>query len=72
MKTRRYILFLVAVAVLFTTACEDFLVKEPRLSQSNELTLSTFAGLDNVPPVVCIHSSVPTAGTGHSSRSLLT
>ena len=47
MKTRRYTLFLVAVAVLFTTACEDFLVKEPRLSQSNELTLSTFKGLDN-------------------------
>lgn len=46
MKTRHLILFLVTFAVLFT-ACEDFLVKEPRLSQSNELTLSTYKGLDN-------------------------
>ena len=46
MKTRHLILFLVTFAVLFT-ACEDFLVKEPRLSQSNEMTLSTFKGLDN-------------------------
>jgi len=37
---------MVTFAVLFT-ACEDFLVKEPRLSQSNELTLSTYKGLDN-------------------------
>lgn len=46
MKTKHIILFLVTIAVFFT-ACEDFLVKEPRLSQSNELTLSTFAGLNN-------------------------
>ena len=47
MKTRRLILFLVAIAVLFTTACEDFLLKEPRLSQSNELTLSSYDGLNS-------------------------
>lgn len=46
MKTRHYILFLATFAVLFT-ACEDFLVKEPRLSQSNEMTLSTYTGLNN-------------------------
>ncbi len=31
--------------LVFTTACEDFLYQEPRLSQTNELTLSTFEGL---------------------------
>lgn len=46
MKTKYKILFLITIAV-FATACEDFLVKEPRLSQSNELILSTFKGLDN-------------------------
>ncbi|HOE24484.1 MAG TPA: RagB/SusD family nutrient uptake outer membrane protein [Bacteroidales bacterium] len=46
MKTKHLILLMVTFAVLFT-ACEDFLVKEPRLSQSNELTLSTYKGLDN-------------------------
>ncbi len=44
MKTRH--LILLSFAVLFT-ACEDFLVKEPRLSQSNEMTLATYQGLDN-------------------------
>jgi hypothetical protein len=46
MKTKHLILFLVTIAVFFT-ACEDFLIKEPRLSQSNELTLSTYTGLNN-------------------------
>ncbi len=46
MKTRHLILLLATFAVLFT-ACEDFLVQEPRLSQSNEMTLSTYKGLDN-------------------------
>lgn len=46
MKTKHLILFLVTIAVFFT-ACEDFLMKEPRLSQSNELTLSTYTGLNN-------------------------
>ena len=31
--------------LVFLTACEDFLYQEPRLSQTNELTLSTFDGL---------------------------
>jgi len=31
--------------LVFTTACEDFLFQEPRLSQTNELTLSTYEGL---------------------------
>ncbi len=31
---------------LFATSCDDFLVKEPILSQSTEITLSTFDGLD--------------------------
>ncbi len=31
--------------LVFTTACEDFLYQEPRLAQTNELTLSTFEGL---------------------------
>ena len=44
MKTKSRILFLITIAVLLS-ACEDFLVKEPRLSQSNELTLSTYDGL---------------------------
>ena len=47
MKTRRLTIILVTLAVVFTTACEDFLVKEPRLSQSNELTLSTYEGLNS-------------------------
>jgi hypothetical protein len=46
MKTKHIILFLVTIAVFFT-ACEDFLVKEPRLQQSYELTLSTFDGLNS-------------------------
>jgi hypothetical protein len=46
MKTKHIILFLVTIAVFFT-ACENFLVQEPRLSQSNELVLSTFKGLNN-------------------------
>jgi len=35
------LLFLVAF-----TSCENFLLQEPRLSQTNELTLSNFVGLD--------------------------
>lgn len=37
---------MITLAVLLS-ACEDFLVKEPRLSQSNELTLSTYDGLNS-------------------------
>lgn len=32
---------------LFATSCDDFLVKEPILDQSTEITLSTFDGLNN-------------------------
>lgn len=32
---------------LFATSCDDFLVKEPILTQSTEITLSTFDGLNN-------------------------
>ena len=37
---------IVALA-LAMTSCTDFLHEEPKLSQSNELTLSTYQGLDN-------------------------
>ena len=44
---KKYITVIVlAVAVLFTTACKDFLVEEPILSQSTSLTLSDFNGLN--------------------------
>ena len=46
MKTKSKILFLVTIAVLFS-ACENFLVEQPRLSQSYELTLSNYTGLNN-------------------------
>lgn len=39
--------FVIALTMLAAfTGCEDFLVEDPILSQSNELTLSTYAGLD--------------------------
>ena len=42
---KKYILIpLVAVAAF--TGCQDFLVEDPVLEQSNELTLSTYEGLD--------------------------
>ncbi len=45
MKTRN-IIFLGLLAILLSfTSCEDFLYQEPRLSQTNELSLSTFDGL---------------------------
>jgi hypothetical protein len=41
-------IFYLAALTLVTVSCsEDFLVEEPKLSQSNELTLSKFEGLDN-------------------------
>lgn len=42
---KKYIVIALA-AVLSLSACQDFLVKEPIMSQSTELTLSTFNGLD--------------------------
>lgn len=45
MSMKKYILIpLVAVAAF--TGCQDFLVEDPVLAQSNELTLSTYEGLD--------------------------
>ncbi len=40
------ILFLIILAGLSSACSKDFLVETPRLSQSNELTLSTYDGLD--------------------------
>lgn len=45
MKNKIFYLGLAALAVF--ASCDDFLVKEPKLSQTNELTLSTFKGLND-------------------------
>lgn len=45
MKTKNIIFLGLLAMVLSFTSCEDFLYQEPRLSQTNELTLSTFDGL---------------------------
>ncbi|MCF8226669.1 MAG: RagB/SusD family nutrient uptake outer membrane protein [Bacteroidales bacterium] len=45
MKTRNIIFLGLLAMVLSFTSCEDFLLQEPRLSQTNELTLSTYDGL---------------------------
>jgi hypothetical protein len=45
MKTRNIIFLGLLAMVLSFTACEDFLTQEPRLSQTTELTLSTYDGL---------------------------
>ena len=42
---KKYIV-IALVALAATTGCKDFLVEEPILSQSNELTLGTYEGLD--------------------------
>ena len=47
MKTRNMILVGTLALLVFLTACEDFLYREPRLSQTTELTLSTFDGLES-------------------------
>jgi hypothetical protein len=49
MKTKfTYKVFLLAILVSLISACsEDFLVQVPRLSQSNELSLSSYVGLKN-------------------------
>lgn len=41
---RIFVLF--TLATLLFTSCEDFLVEEPRLSQSTEITMSTYNGLN--------------------------
>lgn len=46
MKTRINVIAGLGLALLvFTTACEDFLYQEPRLQQTNELSLSSYDGL---------------------------
>jgi hypothetical protein len=46
MKRKTYILIgLAVVLMLSATSCEDFLYQQPRLSQTTELTLSTYEGL---------------------------
>jgi len=45
MRIMKKILF-VLLGVLLLSSCEDFLVQEPKLTQSTEITLSTFEGLD--------------------------
>jgi starch-binding outer membrane protein, SusD/RagB family len=50
--------------VLFLTSCEDFLTKQPRLQQTNELTLSTFRGLTSA----TIGAYTPLYSTGWYGR----
>jgi len=46
MKRKTYILIgLAVVLMLSATSCEDFLYQQPNLSQTTELTLSTYEGL---------------------------
>jgi hypothetical protein len=45
MKTRNIIIVGTLALLVFLTACEDYLYREPRLSQTTELTLSTYDGL---------------------------
>ena len=45
MNKQKTIIVGILALLVFLTACEDFLYQEPRLSQTNELTLATFEGL---------------------------
>ena len=45
-KKNIYIVCMIAAMVLLAS-CEDFLVREPKLQQSNEISLSDFEGLQN-------------------------
>jgi len=45
MNKQKTIIVGIVALLVFLTACEDFLYQEPRLSQTNELTLATFEGL---------------------------
>lgn len=48
MKNSRILNILAAVALTIVTAsCEDFLTREPKLSQSTEITLTSYTGLNN-------------------------
>jgi starch-binding outer membrane protein, SusD/RagB family len=46
MKAYKILSFLSLVLVFGLTSCTDFLEKQPRLSQTNELSLSTFDGIN--------------------------
>ena len=37
----------IALLAFITTSCKDFLIEEPEMSQSNELTLSKYSGLND-------------------------
>ncbi len=46
MKSKHYIIASIALGIMIAmTSCEDYLYQEPRLQQTNELSLSTFDGL---------------------------
>lgn len=45
MNKQKTIIVGILALLVFLTACEDFLYQEPRLSQTNELTLATYDGL---------------------------
>jgi len=46
MKTRKIVSLLSLVLMIGISSCTDFLDQQPRLSQTNELSLSTFDGLN--------------------------
>lgn len=47
MNRQKTIIVGILALLVFLTACEDFLYQEPRLFQTNELTLATFEGLQS-------------------------
>lgn len=44
---KKILIYSLAVTVMLLTSCQDFLVEEPPMQQSSNLTLSTYKGLDN-------------------------
>lgn len=46
MKRLKYISIIGLLFLVVLTSCENFLYQEPKLAQTNELTLSTFDGID--------------------------
>lgn len=46
MKRLKYLSIIGILLLVVFTSCEDFLYQEPKLAQTNELTLSTFDGID--------------------------
>ena len=47
MKMKKIIILSFVAALLFFTSCEDFLTEEPIMTQSTELTLSSYNGLND-------------------------